>query len=138
MISGAARIGPGWALGVLSLLAPCAPAASLQRAELQQVGAVTTLTLQFDSKPQARVFMLNQPQRAVVDLKGFRSGPGLRLPEGAGVVSTVRSGPLASGRGLRLVLELDARVQAPRQRYLAPAASQGHRLLIELATTFTR
>jgi N-acetylmuramoyl-L-alanine amidase len=132
MISGAARIGPGWALGVLSLVASCASAANLQRAELQQIGAVTTLSLQFDSKPQAKVFTLNQPQRAVVDLKGFRSGPGLRLPEGKGVVSEVRSGPLAGRQGLRLVLELDGKVQAPRQRYLAPAAGQGHRLLIEL------
>ncbi len=133
MISGAARIGPGWALGVLSLVACCASAANLQRAELQQIGAVTTLSLQFDSKPQAKVFTLNQPQRAVVDLKGFQSGPGLRLPEGKGVVSEVRSGPLAGRDGLRLVLELDGRVQAPRQRYLAPSAGQGYRLLIELS-----
>lgn len=132
MISGAARIGPGWAFGVLSLAASCASAATLQRAELQQVGAVTSLSLQFDSKPQARVFTLAKPQRAVVDLKGFRGGSGLRLPEGAGVVSAVRSGPLAGGKGLRLVLELDGKVKAPRQRYLAPSAGQGHRLLIEL------
>ncbi len=135
MISGAARIGPGWALGVLSLLASCASAATLQRAELQQSGAVTTLSLQFDRKPQARVFTLTKPQRAVVDLKGFSGGSGLRLPEGTGVVSEVRSGPLAGAKGLRLVLELDGKVQAPRQRYLAPSAGQGHRLLIELTAT---
>jgi len=135
MISGAARIGPGWAFGVLSLVASCASAATLQRAELQQVGAVTTLSLQLDSKPQARVFTLAKPQRAVVDLKGFRGGSGLRLPEGAGVVSAMRSGPLAGRQGLRLVLELDGKVQAPRQRYLAPGAGQGHRLLIELTAT---
>ena len=135
MISGAARIGPGWALGVLSLVASCASAATLQRAELQQSGAVTTLSLQFDSRPQARVFTLTQPQRAVVDLKGFRGGSGLRLPAGTGVVSEVRSGPLAGAKGLRLVLELDGTVQAPRQRYLAPSGGQGHRLLIELTAT---
>lgn len=135
MISGAARIGPGWALGVLSLVASCASAATLQRAELQEVGALTTLSLQFDSKPQARVFTLADPQRAVVDLKGFRSAPGLRLPQGTGVVSAVRSGSLSGRQGLRLVLELDGKVQAPKQRYLAPAAGQGHRLLIELTAT---
>jgi N-acetylmuramoyl-L-alanine amidase len=47
----------------------------------------------------------------------------------------MRSGPLAGRQGLRLVLELDGRVQAPRQRYLAPSAGQGHRLLIELTAT---
>jgi N-acetylmuramoyl-L-alanine amidase len=135
MISGAARIRPGWALGVLSLVASCASAATLQRAELQHAGAVTTLSLQFDSKPQARIFTLAEPQRAVVDLKGFRGGSGLRLPEAAGVVSAMRSGPLAGRQGLRLVLELDGKVQAPRQRYLPPSAGQGHRLLIELTAT---
>ena len=65
MISGAARIGPGWALGVLSLVACCASAATLQRAELQQVGAVDAGRDDIDHdviRPRLRIRGIAQPE----------------------------------------------------------------------------
>ena len=84
MISRAARIGLWWTAVAAAMFAQVAAATNLMHAELQENGAVTTLSLQFDSKPQARIFTLDRPLRAVVDLKDVRRIAGLKLPAGLG------------------------------------------------------
>ncbi len=123
---------PVWALFALMLWGATASATTLKHVELQEKGTTITLSLQFDAKPAVKLFTLNRPHRAVVDLKGVRNLSGLRLPSGKGLVTQVRSGPLAGKQGLRLVMELDGAARTARQQYIAPSGGRGHRVLIEL------
>ncbi len=123
---------PVWALFALMLWGATASATTLKHVELQEKGTTVTLSLQFDAKPAVKLFTLNRPHRAVVDLKGVRNLSGLRLPSGKGLVTQVRSGPLAGKQGLRLVMELDGAARTARQQYIAASGGRGHRVLIEL------
>jgi N-acetylmuramoyl-L-alanine amidase len=119
--------------GLAGLLAPAAsPAAQLTQAELTERDGLTTVTLHFDSRPQPKLFTLDNPWRAVIDLRGIRSRSGLDLPGARGLVTRMRKGPLQGKAGLRLVLELTQSAKASPPRYLAPAGGSGHRLQVDL------
>lgn len=123
---------PVWALTALTLCGAPASAATLKQVEIQEQGATVTLSLQLDARPRVKLFTLDRPHRAVVDLQGVRGLAGLRMPAGKGLVTRIRSGPLAGKRGLRLVLELDSAARPLRQPVIAPGAGRAHRVLIEL------
>jgi N-acetylmuramoyl-L-alanine amidase len=99
-------------LPVLMLLMACglAPAAAAAAArlggiELQAAPAGARLTLDLGTKVERKVFALAGPDRLVIDLSGVQAAPGMRLPAGAGPVSTLRSGTRPGGN-LRIVVEL--------------------------------
>lgn len=82
------------------------------------------LRLQLSGPARQKVFVLEKPDRIVVDLPNTRVASGLRLPVAAGLVRGLRSGMQADG-SLRLVLTLD-RAIAPR------VTASGNVLSIEL------
>ena len=117
--------------GGLSLAAGSAhAAATLEAAELATDGtnrAALMLTLSSVVKP--KLFMLDGPDRIVVDLPDTQRRSGLRLPEAAGPVLNVRSG--AQAGALRLVLETRGAARAVKTRVLR-SASGGYRVSIDL------
>ena len=97
----------------LLLVAPALPAANqLQTVALEARAADNVrLRLQLDAAPNPNVFTLDSPHRIVIDLKTTRQARGLRLPQGAGPVSKLRSSLRPDGTTLRLVMELDRPLQ---------------------------
>jgi N-acetylmuramoyl-L-alanine amidase len=98
---------------------------TLQKVELSAPSADSArLVLKLSAAPAQRVFTLSNPDRIVVDLPGSRLAQGLRLPQTAGPVRSVRSG-MQSGKTLRLVIELS--------RPLDPAISlNGSQLTLDI------
>jgi N-acetylmuramoyl-L-alanine amidase len=120
-----------WAALVLCAMAQAAPVAStLRKVELTAASADSArIVLDLSAMPARNVFSIekagNKPERIVIDLSGTRLASGVRLPQAAGPVISVRSG--AQGKALRLVVELS--------RKLEPEVSiSGSRLTIDIGS----
>lgn len=127
--------GGGWS-GVLvaaSLLGAVAPAATAggQLTELKLSGDAggPVLELQLSARVRERVFLLQKPDRLVIDLPATRRARTLRLPAASGVVSELRLGPQAGGT-LRVVLQLNSAQQIRSQR--GDVGDAGYALRVEL------
>ncbi|HWW78230.1 MAG TPA: N-acetylmuramoyl-L-alanine amidase [Steroidobacteraceae bacterium] len=90
----------------------------------------TQVTLDLTSATSQRLFTLDHPQRAVIDLRNTRLGGNVRLPLGTGVVSGFRVGTQPGGT-LRVVMQL--RSLAPtRSVWLQTPGSSGRQLVVTL------
>jgi len=90
----------------------------------------TQVTLDLTSATSQRLFTLDHPQRAVIDLGNTRLGGNVRLPLGTGVVSGFRVGTQPGGT-LRVVMQL--RSLAPtRSVWLQTPGSSGRQLVVTL------
>ena len=67
----------------------------------------TRLTLDISRVTGEKLFTLEHPFRAVIDLPQTRPKPGLELPEARGLIAGIRMAPRAHG-ALRLVVVLHA------------------------------
>ncbi len=116
------RLGCTWVASALLLTAPLSLAATtVQKVELSAPTADSArLVLNLSAAPAQKVFILDKPDRIVIDLPGTRLASGLRLPQTAGPVRSVRSG-VQPGKTLRLVIQLT--------RKLDPVASVNGSLL---------
>jgi N-acetylmuramoyl-L-alanine amidase len=104
-------------IGVLVLLGACPavlPAAAARAAgarltamHLAASPAGARVTLDVTRSTGAKLFTLQNPYRAVIDLPATRARPGLRVPGARGPVAGIRLGPRPHG-ALRLVLVLHA------------------------------
>jgi N-acetylmuramoyl-L-alanine amidase len=104
-------------LGVLALLSACpavlpaararAAGARLTAVHLAASPAGARVTLDVTRSTGAKLFTLQNPYRAVIDLPATRARPGLRVPGARGPVAGIRLGPRPHG-ALRLVLVLHA------------------------------
>lgn len=83
------------------------------------------LEIQLSEPARQKVFALDNPSRIVVDVESTRMPAGVALPDGAGLVKSVRSGVQPGGK-LRFVLELDR-----RQSTLASRV-EGLQLIVDL------
>jgi N-acetylmuramoyl-L-alanine amidase len=83
--------------------------AELHSIELSATADSAVLTLALSDGPAAKVFTLDGPDRAVIDLPGTHGEPGIAVPAAAGLVTAVRVGR-QPGDTLRIVLELKSRV----------------------------
>lgn len=95
----------------------------------------TRVVFELDARVRHRVFMLENPHRLVVDLRGLSPASvaqaGLEgLAGAAGVVKGVRSAPRHDG-SLRFVLDLAGPVKTQNFQ-LAPSEGQGFRLVFDL------
>jgi N-acetylmuramoyl-L-alanine amidase len=97
-------VGFGWAV---SPAAARAEGARLKSVHLATSDREARLTLDISRVTGERLFTLDRPFRAVIDLPQTRPRPGLELPEARGLIAGIRMAPRAHGT-LRLVLVLHA------------------------------
>jgi N-acetylmuramoyl-L-alanine amidase len=119
-------------LGVIAALmggtsAAMAAGAELREARLSATGASAQLTLDVAGTTTQKIFTLDRPRRVVIDLAHTGVVRGFRAPEGAGVVSDIRTGHQVGGT-LRIVVQLKAPAAA-RSTWM-PETRTGRRQLI--------
>jgi N-acetylmuramoyl-L-alanine amidase len=128
-------------VAALALLAPAAlvpvsaaaARAQVRAFDLDSTGSTVRFVVDLDGASPWHFFMLDNPRRAVLDLRATRLPHSVALPGPTGVVRALRSGPQAGGT-LRLVLELP---DGMRARALAPGGGRGAaaaRVVIELGS----
>jgi N-acetylmuramoyl-L-alanine amidase len=93
----------------------------------------TQVTLDLTSVTSEKLFTLENPRRAVIDLGHTQLAGNVRLPLGTGVVSGFRIGTQPGGT-LRVVMQLRAPVPT-RTVWLQTPGSGGRQLVITLADT---
>lgn len=90
----------------------------------------TRVVLDLSGPVEHELFLLEGPDRAVIDLHGARLKSGLSAKGSQGVIQSLRSG-VRNGVDLRLVLDLKSSVK-PRSFLLKPDGANGHRLVVDL------
>jgi len=130
MIKKAFQIGVVASLTVAVNLAWAAAGTELRGVRVSTSAGVTQVTLDLTGTPNQKLFTLDHPERAVIDLGNTRLRDGVRLPLGAGVVSGFRIGTQPGGT-LRVVMQL--RTLTPtRSAWLQVPGSAGRQLVITL------
>ena len=121
---GSTTVGIALALGVA-----CPALAGEVRSVSVDTGATgTRAEIQLEGKGQYKTLSLAGPDRLVVDLPASTAMRGLKLPAGAGIVKSVRTGQPTPDT-LRIVFDLSSSVVAMKPR-LEPTSS-GARLVLE-------
>ncbi len=98
----------------------------------QQEGGATRFVLELEAGADYRLFVLDNPQRAVIDLPTL-SWPSSLAPSGRGVVKGWRYGQF--GSGTRVVLDLNTAVKVVGTQLIPPRDGNGARLVVDLAQT---
>jgi N-acetylmuramoyl-L-alanine amidase len=120
---------------LLALLASVAGASgNLVAAEIRDVRVASTDTgtrvvLDLSAPVKHKAFLLDSPNRVVLDLS--KSSFGSKLPGAEGIVIGMRSGKL-SHSGVRLVFEVSGPVSFQTST-AAPSGDAGHRLILDIA-----
>ena len=91
----------------------------------------TRVVFDLDSTVAYTVFLLDDPDRVVIDLKHTRLATDIRRPSRSDrLLRRIRSAPRKNG-GLRVVLDLKQTIR-PRSFLLDPNKQYGHRLVVDL------
>ncbi|HEY7640923.1 MAG TPA: N-acetylmuramoyl-L-alanine amidase [Steroidobacteraceae bacterium] len=121
----------GWATLLLASLSLAAPAVTVKDVRLWAGPDATRLVFDLSAPVESSVMTLQNPDRVVIDLAGARIDDAKVLPDGQGFVKQLRVG--SQGKSdLRFVIDLSSPA-APRSFTVAPAASYGHRLVVDLS-----
>jgi len=121
---GSTTVGIALALGVA-----CPVLAGEVRSVSVETGATgTRAEIQLEGKGQYKTLSLAGPDRLVVDLPASTAMRGLKLPTGAGIIKSVRTGQPAPDT-LRIVFDLSSSVVAMKPRLESTAS--GARLVLE-------
>jgi N-acetylmuramoyl-L-alanine amidase len=138
LLSPATGGGSGWRHLLLSCfclllgsLALAAPAVTVKDIRLWAGPDATRLVFDLSAPVEHSVMTLQNPDRVVIDLASARVDDARALPEGQGFVKQLRVGPQGKG-DLRFVIDLSSPA-SPRSFSVAPAASYGHRLVVDLS-----
>jgi N-acetylmuramoyl-L-alanine amidase len=119
----------GVAGGLLTLaLLPTAAAAELRSIQLSATPESAVMTLRLTPGSAAKIFTLEGPDRAVIDLPATRAVQGMAVPAAGGLVSAVRLGHQPGGT-LRIVLELKSAVAVHSSQSAGP---KGRELTVAL------
>lgn len=110
------------------MLSARAEAAEVRNIHLHSGATGTRAELQLDAQTEFKVLYLANPDRLVLDLPGSSARTALKLPTGAGLVKSVRTGHPQAGT-LRVVFDLAAPVTALRPRI--ETGAQGPQLILE-------
>jgi N-acetylmuramoyl-L-alanine amidase len=105
-----------------------AASAELREARLTATGTSAQLTLEVAGTTTQKMFTLDKPRRVVIDLARTSAVRGLRVPEGEGVVSDIRTGHQPGGT-LRIVIQLKAPAEA-RSTWMPETRTGRHQLII--------
>ena len=130
MIKKVFQIGVVASLMVAVNLAWAAGTTELRGLRVSATPVGTQVTLDLTSVTSEKLFTLDHPQRAVIDLGHTRLGGNLRLPLGTGVVSGFRIGTQPGGT-LRVVMQLKS-LAPTRAIWLQTPGSLGRQLVITL------
>ena len=133
MIKKAFQIGVVASLMVAVNLAWAAAGTELRGVRVSTSAGVTQVTLDLTGTPNQKLFTLDHPERAVIDLGNTRLRDGVRLPLGAGVVSGFRIGTQPGGT-LRFVMQLKSQTPT-RSAWLQSPGSTVRELVITLGDT---
>ena len=129
MIKKAFRIGVVASLMVAVNLA-WAAGTELRGVRVSASAGITQVTLDLTGVTNQKLFTLDHPERAVIDLGHTRLQGSVRLPLGAGVVSGFRVGTQPGGT-LRVVMQLKGSTPT-RSAWLQVPGSAGRQLVITL------
>jgi N-acetylmuramoyl-L-alanine amidase len=121
----------GWASLLLASLSSAAPAVIVKEVRLWAGPGATRLVFDLSAPVQHNVMTLQNPDRVVIDIVGARIDSARAMPEGQGFVKQLRVGPQGKG-DLRFVIDLSSPA-SPRSFSVAPAASYGNRLVVDLS-----
>ena len=130
MIKKAFHIGVVASLMVAVNLAWAAAGTELRGVRVSTSAGVTQVTLDLTGSANEKLFTLDHPERAVIDLGHTRLRDGVRLPLGAGVVSGFRIGTQPGGT-LRVVMQLKT-LTPTRTAWLQAPGSAGRQLVVTL------
>jgi N-acetylmuramoyl-L-alanine amidase len=93
----------------------------------------TRVVLDVSAPVKFELFTLENPPRVVIDLENTSSGAGFSADPAGNKQSRVKGvRTSARGNGVRVVVDLNSQVDAPRGFTLAPVAPYGHRLVVDL------
>jgi N-acetylmuramoyl-L-alanine amidase len=125
----------GWrwltALPMLAAAAASSAATTVENIRIWSEADKTRIVLDLSQPVEHSIFTLRGPDRLVVDLKeGTLASTLASLPEGTGLVRSIRSGARSNGQ-LRVVLDLNTEVRS-RSFTAAPNSAYGDRLVIDL------
>ncbi|MGH8267995.1 MAG: N-acetylmuramoyl-L-alanine amidase, partial [Steroidobacteraceae bacterium] len=119
----------GVAAGLLGLAAvSTATAAQLRSIHLSATAGFAQLTLELSDGTAPRLFTLDNPNRAVIDLEHTRLGQGVRVPDASGIVTGIRLGRQPNGT-LRVVVQM--KTALPARSGWAPG-EPGRQLIVSL------
>lgn len=121
----------GWASLLLASLAMGASAVTVKDIRLWAGPDATRLVFDLSAPVEHTVQTLQNPDRVVIDIAGARVGDARELPQGQGFVKQLRVGEQPGG-DLRFVIDLYSPA-SPRSFNVAPAASYGYRLVVDLS-----
>jgi N-acetylmuramoyl-L-alanine amidase len=107
--------------------------AELRGVHVSATSAGTQVILDLSATTSQKLFTLDHPERAVVDLGHTRLSHSTRLPLGAGVVSGFRIGTQPGGT-LRFVMQLKS-VTPTRVAWMQTPRARGRQLVITLGDT---
>ena len=129
MHKGLTRFGRNWLGIALALGAVCPVMAGEVRSVRVETGATgTRAEIQLEGKGSYKTISLAGPARLVVDLPASSAMRGLKLPPGAGVIESVRTGQPTPDT-FRIVFDLSSSVVALKPRL--EATSSGATLVLE-------
>ncbi|MBK7249485.1 MAG: N-acetylmuramoyl-L-alanine amidase [Gammaproteobacteria bacterium] len=118
---------------LLALAAGVAAAASpgvvARDVRLESTPEGTQAVIELSGKASHHLFTLDNPHRVVIDVRNAVLRPGVRLPQGAGPIRSIRAGAQA-GSTLRLVFDLESKMPA-RASLTSSGAAPGYRLLVD-------
>jgi N-acetylmuramoyl-L-alanine amidase len=115
---------------VLAQATAAAANAELRGIALTTSGESAQVSLDLSSVTSHKLFTLDNPHRVVVDLRSTDLANGTRVPDGDGLVETIRTGVQARGT-LRVVMELKSAAPA-RAQWIAPTGDAPGRLVVAL------
>jgi N-acetylmuramoyl-L-alanine amidase len=102
--------------------------------ELRQQGDVTRLAIDLSQRAEYRVFFLNEPMRAIIDLPPVGWALPGTMPAPRGLIAGYRYG-LFDATTARLVIDLAGPARVRQVRYDLPLPNGANRLVIELEGT---
>jgi len=109
----------GLALGAGPGVALAAARTELRDIDITVVEGGALVSLDTSGTTSHNLFTLEKPDRVVIDLSHTRKAKSLRVPKGAGLVKTIRTGERPDG-AYRVVLELKSAVPARGEWQSAP------------------
>ncbi|MEC9376363.1 MAG: N-acetylmuramoyl-L-alanine amidase [Pseudomonadota bacterium] len=111
-----------------------AKTAQLKNIRISDDSERTRVVVDIDSPATHSLFILNNPDRVVIDVPGARFALSDKIPAGVGAVENIRAANRENGMA-RLVLDMSY-IASPKSFFLPPNDIDGNRLVIDLLDAY--